>query len=69
MKQISLQIEKMSCGHCIPDVVEALQAINGVISAEGNENTDIVTVEFDETMLDYSKMEIVVRETGHLIIE
>ncbi|MFC0560661.1 heavy-metal-associated domain-containing protein [Halalkalibacter alkalisediminis] len=68
MKHISLQIEKMSCGHCIPDVVEALKAIDGVISAEGNENTDIVTVEFDETMLDISKMEMAVKETGHLII-
>ncbi|WP_332634998.1 heavy-metal-associated domain-containing protein [Halalkalibacter flavus] len=68
MRHISLQIEKMSCGHCIPDVIEALKTINGVISVDGNENTDIVTVDFDESITGLPEMKVAVEKTGHLII-
>jgi copper chaperone CopZ len=68
MKHISLQVEKMSCGHCIPTVEEALTAMEGVVSAKGNENTDIVAVFYDETITNLSKMHAAVKEAGYLII-
>ncbi|ARK30198.1 heavy-metal-associated domain-containing protein [Halalkalibacter krulwichiae] len=62
MKTISVQIEKMSCGHCIPDVLEALNALHGVVSTNGNENTDIVTIEYDEQQTNYSMIEATVKK-------
>jgi len=68
LKNISLQVEKMSCGHCIPTVEEALMTVHGVIMVKGNENNDLVQVQYDETITDLYKLQDAVRESGYLII-
>ncbi|MFC0470380.1 heavy-metal-associated domain-containing protein [Halalkalibacter kiskunsagensis] len=68
MKNISLQVEKMSCGNCLSTVENALKGINGVSEAKGSLKNKTVTVLYDETITDVVHMAKAVRHAGYLII-
>jgi copper chaperone CopZ len=63
MRQATLHIEGMSCGHCLNAVNRALSALPGVrIEAIRIGRAD---VSYDEATIDPTKLEAVVADAGY----
>jgi copper chaperone len=48
MKTITYTIPNISCGHCIHTIKTEVSEIAGVKSVEGDQNSKIVTITFDD---------------------
>ena len=68
MQKTSLQIEKMSCGHCEQAIKEALEKIKGVSSASVSLQDRLATIEYDETTVTLADMVQAVEEAGYIVI-
>ena len=65
MKQETLHIKGMSCGHCVAAVREALESIEGV-SVEAVE-IGTAEVRYDETTTNRDRLVEVVEEAGYMV--
>ena len=56
-EKVILNVEGMSCNHCVNGIKKAVGNIDGVISVEVNLDEKVVTVEYDQskTKIDYIK--------------
>jgi copper chaperone len=52
MKQITLSVPDISCGHCKSSIENAVASINGVARAEVSVTDRTVDVEYDPSQLD-----------------
>ncbi|MDT8859687.1 cation transporter [Alkalihalobacillus sp. MEB130] len=68
MQNITLQIEKMSCGNCLSTVETALKNVTGVNEANASLKDKTVSVQFDETKTDVNHLVEAVEEVGYIII-
>ena len=61
MEKVVLNVEGMSCGHCVKSVNNAVGALPGVASAEADLLSKTATVEYDPALssLDAIKKEII----------
>jgi copper chaperone len=65
METITLQVDGMSCGHCVGSVRRALEAVDGVQV----EQVDIgsASVAYDPTRTDSSRISRAVEEAGYAV--
>ncbi|MBU8907351.1 heavy-metal-associated domain-containing protein [Desertibacillus haloalkaliphilus] len=68
MKHIDLQVERMSCGHCLDTVEHALENVEGVVDAKVHPNNNTVTVTFEESQTNVTYMREAVEEAGYWIV-
>ena len=68
MKQSILNVEGMSCNHCVKAVTDALTALDGV----SNVNVDLagkkVTVEYEEETVSLDRMRDAIEDEGYDVI-
>ncbi len=64
----TLNIEGMSCQHCVGHVEEALRGVDGVQRASANLDQEQVTVDFSPKMTDLNSLEDAVREAGFEVV-
>ncbi|AOM83092.1 copper chaperone CopZ [Salisediminibacterium beveridgei] len=64
MKTDIIEVDGMTCGHCKSSVEGALTSLNGVSKAEVNLDAKNVTVEYDENMVEVSKMKTEIEDQG-----
>ncbi|MBO8171749.1 MAG: copper chaperone CopZ [Bacillaceae bacterium] len=65
MKNITLQVEGMSCGHCVKAVEGALNKLDGVSSAKVSLEENNVTVEYDDSKVGVDQMKEAIEEQGY----
>ncbi|WP_100374146.1 heavy-metal-associated domain-containing protein [Bacillus sp. FJAT-45037] len=68
MSELTIQIEKMSCGNCLETVKTALEELDGVIHADVHLNDKTATVEYDPAKVDKNKMAIAVEDKGYVVL-
>ncbi|MCL7748629.1 heavy-metal-associated domain-containing protein [Halalkalibacter alkaliphilus] len=68
MKNISLQVEKMSCGNCLETVENALKEVSGVNEAKASLKDKTVSIQYDESMTDVPHLVKAVEDEGYIII-
>lgn len=66
MKKL-INIEGMSCGHCVKHVEEALSELNGVIKVEVNLKDKNAVVELGQEVED-SKLKEAIEEAGYDVV-
>ena len=65
MEQTTLEVTGMSCDGCERNVVEALEALEGVSSATADHESDEVRVEHDEATLDEGDLGTTIENAGY----
>ncbi|MDC3417310.1 copper chaperone CopZ [Aquibacillus salsiterrae] len=65
MKNISLDVKGMTCGHCKMAVNGALKDIDGIENVDVNLETGKVEVSYDEAKVDESKMKEAIEDQGY----
>lgn len=63
MKEETIRIKGMSCGHCVRAVTEALESIEGVETHEVTMGE--AKVRYDESKVDASGMRSVIEDAGY----
>ena len=63
-QKITLQIEGMSCQHCVQAVTEALTSLAGVRSVKVDLSQDRAVVKFAAKQVEVSQMKDVVDQAG-----
>jgi copper chaperone len=65
MESITLQVDGMSCGHCVASVRRALDALDGVRVEQVEIGS--ASVAYDPTRTDASRIERAVEEAGYAV--
>lgn len=68
MKQIQLQIEGMSCGHCKKHVEEAFAAKAGVTEVSVNLENGSASISYDENIVDEANIRATLDETTYSVV-
>lgn len=63
MQQVTLQVNGMSCQHCVNSIEKALKEIGA--SGHVNLSTNSVAVEYDESKLSLDKVKEAIEDQGY----
>lgn len=69
MKQESIKIEGMMCGHCQMTVEKAIRAVKGVQSVSVNLGTKQAEVSYDPALTDSAAIKSAVTKAGYKVVE
>ncbi len=65
VNEVTLEIEGMSCGHCVGRVEEALKAGSGIVGATVDLSTNSAQVRFTEGATNAADIAAIVTEAGY----
>lgn len=65
MSQVVINVEGMSCGHCVSAVEGALSKLAGVANAKVSLSEHNVTVDFDENQVSVEAMKEAIEDQGY----
>jgi copper chaperone len=63
MQQVTLQVNGMSCQHCVNSIEKALKEIGA--SGQVDLNTNSVVVEYDDSKLSLEKVKEAIEDQGY----
>lgn len=66
-KNVTLNIEGMSCEMCVKHVTEALKGTNGVKKAKVSLESKTANVTYDDSKTDVAQMSAAVKEAGYQV--
>jgi copper chaperone len=64
MEKVTIKIEGMSCGGCVRNVTQTLEALVGVTGAEVSLDQACAIVQYDPVVIDERTMRQAVEEAG-----
>ncbi len=62
MSTKTFRVPNISCGHCVMTIERELGDLEGIVSARADEQSRRVTVEWEESSLDWEQIEALLRE-------
>jgi copper chaperone len=65
MENTTLQVEGMSCEHCVKAVTNALTALEGVASAQVSLKNKAAQVQYDPSKVSLELIKAAIREEGY----
>lgn len=66
--QAILNVEGMSCSHCVNAIHKAVGALEGVIGVTVDLKAKTVSVEYDDSKVDLSKIKYEIEDQGYDIV-
>lgn len=64
MEQTQIKVSGMTCGGCVKSIQNALNARDGVSSAEADLDSGVVSVEFDPATIQKAELEQAIVDAG-----
>jgi len=68
MKNITLNVEGMSCSHCVNAVTKAVTALDGVSGVNVDLEGKKVTVDFEEEKVSLDNIKEAIEEEGYDVV-
>ena len=68
MKNVTLNVEGMSCSHCVNAVTKALTALGGVSGVSVSLEEKTVIVDFDEDKVTLDSIKEAIEEEGYDVV-
>jgi copper chaperone len=65
MEKVTLNVEGMSCNHCVKAIEGSVGELNGVEKVDVNLNEKSVTVEFDEDKATLNEIKETIDDQGY----
>lgn len=63
----TFRVPEVSCGHCKSSIETALQPLNGVVEAEVNLDAKVVSVDFDDAVVDRASVVRAIESAGYQV--
>ena len=67
MEKKILNVEGMSCNHCVNGIKKAVEELDGVISVEVSLEDKTVTVEYDPMKVKSSNIQVTIEDEGYTV--
>lgn len=68
VNHIQLQVEGMSCQHCVDSIVKGLGSLNGVIGVTVDLESKQVTVDYNAEMVTLQAIKDEIEELGYEVV-
>lgn len=68
MKQITLQVQGMSCGHCVNSIESSVSSLNGVKSVKVHLDNSAVELEFEANIVSLEEIKSEIEEQGYEVV-
>jgi len=68
MEKSIIKVEGMSCNHCVMAITKAVSALAGTSSVNVDLEKEIVTVEFNESLVTIDKIKNAIEEEGFNVV-
>ena len=68
MKNVTLNVEGMSCSHCVNAVTKAVSALEGVSGVNVDLEGKTVTVDFDADQVSLESIKEAIEEEGYDVV-
>ena len=68
MDKTVLNVEGMSCEHCVKAITSTLNELNGVGGAFADLETKTVTVEYDSARISLDKIKLEIEDLGYDVV-
>lgn len=68
MKNITLNVEGMSCSHCVNAITKAVTALDGVSGVNVNLEGKTVTVDYDADQVSLDAIKEAIEEEGYDVV-
>jgi len=65
MEQITLQVQGMSCGHCVNSIEGSVSELNGVKSVKVHLDKGTVEIEFDSSSISLETIQEEIEDQGY----
>jgi len=65
MQNVTLNVQGMSCGHCVNSVEKSVGALTGVEQVKVNLTDGLVDVAFDETQVSLDQIKETIDDQGY----
>ncbi|PEY41215.1 copper resistance protein CopZ [Bacillus cereus] len=65
MEQLTLQVEGMSCGHCVNAIEESVAALNGVEQVKVHLDEGTVEVKIDSSVVTLKDIIVAIEDQGY----
>lgn len=65
MKQITLEVQGMSCGHCVNSIEGSVGTLGGVKSVKVDLKANNVEVDFDSSVISLEEIKNEIEEQGY----
>jgi copper chaperone len=65
--RVTLQVEGMSCGHCVKAIENSVTAISGVDNVQVQLDSGTVNVEFNKGVVEVGQITNAIEEQGYTI--
>ena len=65
MQNVTLNVQGMSCGHCVKAVESSVGELSGIESVKVNLDEAQVTVSFDEAQVSLNQIKETIEEEGY----
>ncbi len=69
MKNQAINVNGMSCDHCVQTITTALEGINGVAGIQVDLGKKVVAVEYEENKTDLKTISNKISEVGFEVVE
>lgn len=67
VKTVELHVTGMTCEGCENTVMEAVNKVDGVTSAEASYTAELTTISYDTTLTDIDKLTAVINDLGYKV--
>lgn len=68
MKDLTLTVQGMSCGHCVSSVEDALNQLDGISEVNVNLGEGKVDVKYDEAKVSVEQIKEAIDEQGYDVV-
>ena len=68
MEKTVINVDGMSCNHCVQAITKALAALSGIVSSEISLESGTVTVEYDPGITDINKIAGEINNQGYDVL-
>lgn len=65
MKTKTFRVPNISCGHCVMTIRQELSELEGITSVQADDQTRIVTLEWDESSLSWEQVRQLLQEINY----
>ncbi len=68
MKEVTLKVQGMTCGHCVSSVKGALDVVDGISDVEVKLEEGTVHVKYDESKVNVDQMKSLIDDQGYDVV-
>ena len=65
LEHVTFIVPGVTCGHCVAKIYDAMQRVEGIVTAQANAETHFVDIDFDPQVIKPSEIADLLADAGY----